>query len=223
MIRLDAYISWLARYSRSDIRKLIRAWEVFVDDKQIQDGSLKVVDGQEIKIFEKSVVVKETVTILLYKPSGFVCSNIDEGGHASWKHLITDCPYQAMLEVAGRLDFDTEGLLVTTSDGQLAHRLISPKRKLPKTYLVQCKNSLTREDCLKLEAWITLEDGYVTMPATCILLDNHSCRLTIHEGKYHQIKRMMIMLGNEVAYLKREQFGEWNLEWLEKGEWSYII
>ena len=142
MIRLDKYISKLARYSRSELRKLLKKWEVFVDNNKINDGWIMVQDSMIIRIFETHIEVKENVTIILHKPSGYVCSNINEWGHLSWKHLIKDCPYHAMLEIAGRLDFDTEWLVVATSDGQLAHRLISPKWKLPKTYYIKSKNPL---------------------------------------------------------------------------------
>ena len=111
----------------------------------------------------------------------------------------------------GRLDKDTEGLLVLTNDGQLAHRVLSPKKHVPKTYYAKIQGKVTEEDILAFEKGVILDDGYETMPSQLKILksdDMSEIELTIHEGKFHQVKRMFESVGKKVVYLKRLSMGK---------------
>jgi 16S rRNA pseudouridine516 synthase len=120
------------------------------------------------------------------------------------------------------LDQDTEGLLLASSDGQLIHRIISPKKKLPKVYFVSLTRAIDDDAIAQLAAGVVLDDGYQTMPAEVECIDAQTIRLTIYEGKFHQVKRMLEAVWNSVTYLKRESIGERTLDGLEKGGWSYV-
>lgn len=104
----------------------------------------------------------------------------------------------------------------------MIHRIISPKKKLPKIYFVSLAKDISDEAIVKLEAGVELDGGDVTLPAQIERIDEKTIRLTIYEGKFHQVKRMMEAVDNNVVYLKRESIGEWTLDGLEKGEWKYI-
>ena len=115
----------------------------------------------------------------------------------------------------GRLDKDTEGLLVLTNDGQLAHRVLSPKKHVPKTYYAKIQGKVTEEDILAFEKGVILDDGYETMPSQLKILksdDMSEIELTIHEGKFHQVKRMFESVGKKVVYLKRLSMGKLMLD-----------
>ena len=126
----------------------------------------------------------------------------------------------------GRLDKDTEGLLVLTNDGQLAHRVLSPKKHVPKTYYAKIDGKVTEEDIEAFKNGVTLDDGYETMPSELVILksdDISEIELTIHEGKFHQVKRMFESVGKTVVYLKRLSMGALKLdETLELGEYREL-
>ena len=123
----------------------------------------------------------------------------------------------------GRLDIDTEGLLLITNDGKLSHFLLSPKHHVKKTYYVEMKNILSKEDIEILENGSIVLDEKVIKPAKVEVIDDYHCYLTIEEGRYHQVKRMMSAVGNEVLYLKRISMGSLRLdENLQTGEWRWL-
>lgn len=222
IVRLDKYLAMLGLVSRRDAAKAVKAGLILVDGKIAKKSDEKINAGQVITYLDQEVEVKEFVYILLHKPAGYVCSELDEGGHHSYKMLLQDCPYAKMLHVAGRLDRDTEGLVFCTNDGNFTHEIISPKKKEEKEYFVELALPISDEDIQKLESGIALDDGYVTMPAQVKRVSEKEILLTIHEGKYHQVKRMAEAVNNEVIYLRRERIGEWTLEGLEKGKRKYI-
>jgi 16S rRNA pseudouridine516 synthase len=166
--------------------------------------------------------VKESVYVLLNKPSGYVCSDVDEWWHASYQMLLQDCPYKSMLHVAGRLDFDTEWLVLCSNDGKFTHGIISPKKHLEKEYYLTTRGAFSDSDVLKLEKWVQLDDGYVTLPAKVTKVDDITMRLIIVEGKFHQVKRMLETLWNQVTYLRRERIGNRTLDCVESWKWKYI-
>jgi len=116
---------------------------------------------------------------------------------------MLDCPYVNLLHVAGRLDTDTEGLLLLSNDGQFIHQTISPKREKEKEYEVWLKYPISAEECESLRQGVGLDDGYLTKSAKVEQIEEKKILLTITEGKYHQVKRMFQAVGNEVIYLKR--------------------
>ena len=169
-------------------------------------------DGDIIKRDNQALVVKTWITLLINKPAGYISSDEDEYGRPSYKQLLPNYPYTPLIHIAGRLDVDTEWLIIATSDGALIHRIISPKRHLPKTYIVTLRDPVTPKQIERLCTGVILEDGYKTLPAQAKSLEKNVVELIITEGKYHQIKRMFISLGNEVTHLKRIAIGPWKLE-----------
>lgn len=222
IVRLDKYLAWLWLVSRRDAAKAVKNGAVLVDGKLAMKSDTKVHAWQVITFGNQEIEIKEFVYLLLHKPQWYVCSELDEGWHHSYKMLLQDCVYAPMLHVAGRLDWDTEWLVLCTNDWQFTHEIISPKKKLEKEYYVGLRDAITDENIKKLEQWVELDDGYVTMPAQAQRVAEDVILLTIHEGKYHQVKRMAEAIWNEVVYLRRERIGDWTLEGLEKGKWRYI-
>lgn len=223
IVRLDKYLAWLGLVSRRDAPRAVKAGLVLVDQQVATKSDMKVTAGQIISFGGKEIEVKEKIYLLLYKPSWYVCSEIDEWGHHSYKMLLQNCVYAPLLHVAGRLDRDTEGLVLCSNDGQFTHDIISPKKKLEKEYYVELANSISDEQIAELASGVTLGDGYVTMPGKAKRVGEKAILLTIHEGKYHQVKRMAEAVDNEVTYLRRERIGDWTLDWLEKWDWKYIL
>jgi 16S rRNA pseudouridine516 synthase len=221
MLRLDKYIANLGFLVRSKVRPYMKRYEVLVNGVVADSPDQKICYGDVITFGGEEIQVREFVTVLIYKPAGYVSSDVSEAGYPSYRELLTGCPYVHMLHVAWRLDQDTEWLLLASSDGQLIHRIISPKKKLPKVYFVSLWKPIDGDAIAQLEAGVILDDGYQTLPAEVLRVDNTTIRLTIYEGKFHQVKRMMEAVDNTVVYLKRESIGEWTLDALEKGEWRY--
>lgn len=136
-----------------------------------------------------------------------MCSDIPEGRHKSYRDLLDDCVYKETLHVAGRLDADTTGLVLITNDGDLNHQIISPKKKMTKIYEVDAEKPLSATNLNQLKNGVTLEDGYRTLPAQVQKISDKKILLSLHEGKYHQVKRMLEAVDNKVTKLHRTQIG----------------
>jgi 16S rRNA pseudouridine516 synthase len=169
----------------------MKRYEVFVNSVLATSSDQKIQYGDMITFAQEEIEVRENVTVLIYKPAGYVSSDISEAGYPSYKELLNDCPYRHLLHVAGRLDQDTEGLLLASSDGQLIHRIISPKKKLPKVYFVSLAAVIDDDSIGQLTTGVVLDDGYQTMPAGVERIDPQTISLTVYEGKFHQVKRML--------------------------------
>lgn len=208
--------------SRRDVKPYMKRYEVLVNGVLASSSDQKITYGDVINFGGEDIVVKEFVTVLIHKPAGYVSSDVPEANYLSYRELLDGCPYVNMLHVAWRLDQDTEWLLLASNDGGLIHRIISPKKKLPKVYFVSLSKVISDEAIIKLEAGVELDGGDVTLPAQIEKIDDTTIRLMIYEGKFHQVKRMMEAVDNNVVYLKRESIGEWTLDGLEKGERRYI-
>ncbi len=234
--RLDKLLAHEGFGSRKDIRKLLRNYEVLVNGTRTYDPGTQVdaekdtisVDGEEINLHNN-------LYLMMNKPQHYVCST-KEGDHETVFDLLDDSlrtPYlQDKLHLVGRLDMDTEGLLLFTTDGELTHRLISPKSHISKTYLCGLEHPETAEGqasiTAKFEAGIEVgpednEQGFTCQPAEITWLDDKTAHLTIYEGKYHQVKRMFVAVGNKIVYLKRISMGQLKLdESLELGEYKEL-
>ncbi|MGC6481223.1 MAG: 16S rRNA pseudouridine(516) synthase RsuA [Porticoccaceae bacterium] len=205
-LRLDKYISNATDLSRTDVKKLIKAGQVSIDDEQAQSGSLKITDDQEIAIEGSIIQLMTTRYFMMNKPAGVVSATKDHNNPTALDLIYEHRNEQ--LQIAGRLDIDTTGLLLITDDGQWNHIVTSPRTDCKKIYLVELENPVGRDYQRKLEAGIALEgEKRRCLPATMEVIDDHHIRLCISEGKYHQVKRMMISLGNQVASLHRLQIG----------------
>ncbi|MFZ5991510.1 MAG: pseudouridine synthase [Deinococcota bacterium] len=218
--RLDKVLAHLGLGSRKEIHKLARAGRITVDGEVITDAGFKLdprsariaVDGEE-------VFYREFFHVLLNKPAGYVTSTQDRDG-PSVTHLLEMVRDDWM--PVGRLDKDTEGLLLITTDGELAHRLTHPRWKVPKRYYAELAEPATQADVEAFAAGFELE-GEPLQPAELTLGKDRRVELVIREGRYHQVKRMFAARGNRVVYLKRVAFGPLELpEDLELGESRYL-
>lgn len=234
--RIDKILSHNGFGSRKDIKKLLRTCEVLVNGKRIYDPGFQfskerdtiTIDGEEIDLHDN-------LYLMMNKPQHYVCST-KEGDHETVFDLLDDSlrtPYlQDKLHLVGRLDMDTEGLLLFTTDGELTHRLISPKSHINKTYLCGLEHPETAahqtEITTKFEAGIEVgpednEQGFTCQPAQIKWIDEKTAHLTIYEGKYHQVKRMFAAVGNKIVYLKRISMGQLKLDdSLELGEYKEL-
>ncbi len=222
MQRLDKYLANLGLVSRREAPNACKSWNILVNGEIVKKSDFKLLGGEKLTVFGQEVQVLEKIYAILYKSAGYISSDEDEFGYPSYKKQMLDCPYVNLLHVAGRLDVDTEGLLLLSNDGQFIHQVISPKRDKEKEYEVWLQLPISLADCEQLQKGVQLDDGYLTKPAKVQQLEEKKILLTIIEGKYHQVKRMLQAVGNEVVYLKRLRIGDWTLEGLEKGQWKLI-
>ena len=223
MERLDKRLAATGQWSRKEAKELLRAGRVSVNGSVCRSGDEKVDEHALILVDGKPVGESGMVYLMLHKPDGVVSATED----AVEKTVLDLLPshYGKMgLFPVGRLDKDTEGLLILTNDGPLAHRLLSPRHHVDKVYYVEVDGVLDETDCAACREGITLGDGSHCLPAELEVLEGGSCALlTLREGKYHQVKRMMASRGKPVTYLKRVSFAGIKLdESLDKGCWRVL-
>ena len=205
-MRLDKYISNATDLSRTDVKKLIKSGLVSIDDETAKSGSQKVSDDQEIAIEGSTIQLMTTRYFMMNKPAGVVSATKDHTNPTALDLIYEHRNDQ--LQIAGRLDIDTTGLLLITDDGQWNHIVTSPRTDCKKIYAVELENTVSEDYHKKLEAGIALEgEKRRCLPATMKVIDDHHIQLSISEGKYHQVKRMITSLGNEVVSLHRLQIG----------------
>lgn len=224
--RIDKILSNLGYGSRSELKKLCKSGLVKVNGKVINNPGIQVdVENDEILFDGEKVVYKEFIYLMLNKPDGYISATFDKRDPIVLDLIDKEDLIFEPFPV-GRLDKDTEGLLVLTNDGQLAHRVLSPKKHVPKTYYAKVEGVVTEEDVKAFAEGVTLDDGYETMPAELEILksdDISEIALTIHEGKFHQVKRMFESVGKKVVYLKRLSMGKLKLdEGLALGEYREL-
>ena len=220
MERLDKIISTGGGVSRSDARKLILKGKASVNGKTVRDIAFKVdPNTDEICLFGESVTYKKYLYLIMNKPKGVLTATEDKNKQTVID-LIPDSLRRRDLFPVGRLDKDTTGLLIITNDGDFAHQLLSPNKKIPKKYLVTLDNEVGEELIPKFKEGLTLADGTKLSSAGLeILSDAHKAFVTITEGKYHQIKRMFGIFNLGVNELKRVSFAGLELpETLLEGE-----
>ncbi len=224
--RIDKILSNLGYGSRAELKVYCKKGLVKVNDKVISNPGTQVdTDVDKIEFNNEVVRYREFVYIMMNKPDGYLSATFDKRDP-----IVLDLIDPSYLTFepfpVGRLDKDTEGLLVLTNDGQLAHRVLSPKKHVPKTYYAKIEGIVTEEDVKDFEKGVTLDDGYETMPSQLKILksdDLSEIELTIHEGKFHQVKRMFESVGKKVVYLKRLSMGKLILdETLGLGEYREL-
>ena len=219
-MRLDKYISETTSLTRSQAKKALGRGDIAVDGEVVTKGTVKI-DGQQVTYQGAVLALRGPAYLLLYKPAGYICSTVDESAPSVLRLLP---PEYARLHCAGRLDLDTTGLVLLTDDGQWSHKIASPKKQCGKTYLVTLDRPLSPELVTRFDEGVLLNgEDKPTRPAQLTIIDTHSARLTIHEGKYHQVKRMFAAVGNHVVALHRERVGNIVLEdALEPGQWREL-
>ncbi len=212
-MRLDKYLANSGYGSRKDIRQLVKKGAILVDGKVATDSGMQVDEAKsDIRTNNKKALYKKYIYIMLNKPDGYVSATYD-------KHLpvVTELlgEYENSFEPypVGRLDIDTEGLLIMTNDGDMCHRLLSPKSHVKKTYLVVTDIAPDEQDKFSFAQGVELDDGYMTLPGKLEFTDEPcTTYLTIYEGKFHQVKRMFEAVGKKVVYLKRISMGNLELD-----------
>ena len=218
IVRVDKILSELGFGSRQEIKKYVKAGKVRINDNIVKKPEEKLNSEKDKLYFEGiEVEVEEFETFILYKPAGYVCATNDNV-HKTVMELI-DSKRKNIVPV-GRLDLDTEGILILTNDGALNHRLVSPASHVDKTYYAVFEGKLDENAVEMTKNGLDIEEGEVSKPAKLEIISDNEILLTIHEGKFHQVKRMVKALGGEVTYLKRVAFGGLILDDLKlnKGE-----
>ena len=206
MERLDKIISEAGLCSRRDCERLAKRGRITVDGQIFKNASEKVADTAIIELDGEPVVRHREVVCIMYKPSGFVTSTDDDRNRTVMELLPEEMLRQKVVP-AGRLDKDTEGLLVFTNNGELLHKLISPKREVPKVYYVEHEGEVSEETVERVKNGVELKDGTVCKSAVITKLGEGRSTICIREGMYHQVKRMYAALGLHVNYLRRIQIG----------------
>lgn len=225
-MRLDKWLSNSGIGSRKEVKKLLKTGAVTVNGKVIKDPKQHVQpDTDEVMLFDEPVQYREFIYLLMNKPAGVISATEDKRDETVID-LLDDTHKHFDPHPVGRLDKDTEGLLLLTNDGQLSHALLSPKHHVPKTYFARILGHVNEEDVAAFQEGVTLEDGYHTKPGELVILSagpESEIELTITEGKFHQVKRMFQAVDKEVLYLKRLSMGSLALdEELELGEYREL-
>lgn len=213
--RLDWILTNVGIGTRKDVRNYIKKGQVKINDNIEKDCS-KHFDPYEIKIrFNgKDYRYTEFAYFMMNKPAGYISATFDEKLPTVLTLMTEEIQRKEVFPI-GRLDIDTEGLLVISNNGDLAHKVLSPKKHVSKKYYVKVDGKICDEDIQKFKEGIVLNDGYKTLPSELEIIDSDECVeavVTIYEGKFHQIKRMFADCGKKVVYLKRIQMGNLKLD-----------
>ncbi|MBR4034500.1 MAG: rRNA pseudouridine synthase [Clostridia bacterium] len=221
-MRLDKLIANAGLASRSEISKAVRVGRVSVNGTPVKSPAVQVDPERDSVMYcGKTVNYREHIYIMLNKPEGYVSATEDRNAP-----VVTDLllPVDAArVHPCGRLDKYTLGMMILTDDGEMSHRLLAPARHVPKTYRYKCESPLSESDEKRLCEGIHIEGGYLTKPCNIAAESEFEGEITIHEGKYHQIKQMFGTVGNKITYLERISFGPLTLDpTLDRGEWRYL-
>ena len=205
MERLDKFLCDSGAGTRSQVKPILKSGRVTVNGKPERDPGRKIDPAKdEICLDGTRLGGARRLVLMLHKPGGFVTATEDKEQRTVMELLPTE--YKHMdLKPVGRLDKETEGLLLFTNDGDLLHRLISPKKEVPKIYYARHEGEATQADVEAFAAGLPLRDGTVCLPAKLEPLGPGESRITVCEGKYHQVRRMMASRGMTVSYLRREE------------------
>ncbi|TDF95990.1 pseudouridine synthase [Paenibacillus piri] len=219
-MRLEKLLAHTGHGTRSEIKRMMKTGTVSVNGRPVKDGGMQVDPTRdEIAVDGEAIFYREFIYIMMNKPQGVISATED-----TRERTVIDLldPEHRQFEPfpVGRLDKDTEGLLLLTNDGKLAHNLLSPRKHVPKTYFAEIEGQVTEEDRQSFAKGVALDDGYVTMPAELVILKSGApeygelskIELTIMEGKFHQVKRMFQAVGKNVVYLKRLSMGPLQLD-----------
>jgi 16S rRNA pseudouridine516 synthase len=225
-MRIDKLLANMGFGTRKEVKQLLKTGLVRVNDEIVKDAKTQVAPGEQlVTVNGEQVEYKEFVYLMMNKPPGVISATEDNHDQTVIDLLEHEDAIFDPFPV-GRLDKDTEGLLLITNDGQLAHQLLSPKKHVTKTYYAHIEGVVGEDDVLAFEQGVVLDDGYETKPGILKILEAgplSRIELTITEGKFHQVKRMFEAVGKRVVYLKRIQMGPLPLdETLELGEYREL-
>lgn len=223
MDRLDKVLVSQNVGSRKEVQKIIKQKNVTVDGKIITKSDFKVdPENSRIVVCGEEVSFKKHLYIMMNKPQGVISASNDKKAETVLD-LLPENMYRKNLFPAGRLDKDTEGLLIITDDGEFAHEMLSPKKKIYKRYYAELDKVVTEEVAKAFENGVTFNDGTECLPAKLEIASENSAYIEICEGKFHQVKKMFLTCGLTVEYLKRMSIGSLKLdENLELGESRFL-
>ncbi len=221
-MRLDKFLCDNNIGTRSQVKEYIKKGQVTVNGQPVKKPETKVNEETDTVVCQgQSIHYRKYVYYMLNKPEGVVSATNDNT--APTVVSLLKVPEQKNLFPVGRLDKDTTGLLLLTNDGALTHDLLSPKKHVDKTYLVKPEKLLSEEDIHRLESGLDIGDDKPTAPAKAVLTEDGNLLLTIHEGRFHQVKRMLQAVDNQVLALERVSFGPLSLDpSLQRGEYRAL-
>lgn len=224
--RLDKVLGNLGYGTRKEVKALAKKGEVTVNGTIVKDSAQHVDPEKDIiEVSGEKIFYRKYIYVMLNKPQGVISATEDDYEETVIDLLETDLAVFKPAPV-GRLDKDTEGLLLLTNDGELNHMLLSPKRHVPKRYYATIEGRVTEKDIEEFKKGVVLDDGYKTLPAELFILEsdeNSEIEVILYEGKYHQVKRMFEAVGKKVTYLKRISMGPLKLDAsLELGEYREL-
>lgn len=222
-MRIDKYLTKTGLGNKKQVKTILKRKQIIVEDKVVSNEGFQVTE--QTNVFYKNndslqkLEYEEYIYLMLHKPQNYVSATQDNLHH-SVLELITE--YQEReLHIVGRLDIDTEGLLLITDDGDFTHKVTSPKSNISKTYYVEFSGTLVNDAKDKVEEGIILDDGERTLPGKLEIVSENIAYITICEGKFHQVKRMFAGLGAKVTYLKRVKIGDLELD-IELGKYRKL-
>ncbi|MBQ3437793.1 MAG: rRNA pseudouridine synthase [Fusobacterium sp.] len=216
-MRLDKFLVDCGVGSRKDVKDIISNREIKINGNIVTVSKTNINEyNDEIKYNDKILTYKKYRYYIMNKKAGYITATEDIK-EKTVMDLLPNWVIKKDLSPVGRLDKDTEGLLLFTNDGKLNHKLLAPKSHVEKKYYVEIKKKLSQEEIEKIQAGVNI-GGYTTMPAKLEIIDENKIFLTIKEGKFHQVKKMLKAVDNEVLYLKRVSFGKIELKNLNLGE-----
>ena len=218
IMRLDKFLADLQFGTRSEVKNLIKKGRVSIEGTIIKKADYKVDETTTVYVDDEPVTYVQYEYYLLNKPAGYLSATED-----LYQPVVMELIHSKRKDLApvGRLDKDTEGVLLISNDGQLAHRLLSPKYHVDKTYYAKLDAKLP-DNAAELFAKPMVFEDFTSAPAILKSIDETSAMVTIHEGKYHQVKRMFEKVGCTVTYLERTQFDQLTLDGLERGEYREL-
>lgn len=221
-MRLDKFLSNQGIASRSQIKEYIKKGRVMVNQQIVKNADCQIQENTDTIYFDNQLIsYQKNMYIMMNKPQGVVSATKDNL-HPTALELLQDILVKDLFFV-GRLDIDTEGFLLITNDGALSHNLLSPKKHVDKTYQVCLSKPLTKEQIVELEAGVDIGESRLTLPSKVQVITDTEIFLTIMEGKFHQVKRMLKAVDNEVLFLKRISIGGVVLdESLNPGEYRFL-
>ena len=217
MIRLDKFLCDCGVGTRSQVKLILKAGRVSVDGRIVADGSVKIDENQTVCLDGENLCALGRVVVMLNKPAGYITATEDATDRTVMELLPEDIR-KLDVKPVGRLDKQTEGLLLFTNDGELLHRLISPKTEIPKVYYARHQGTAIQEDVEAFFTGLILGDGTKCLPAKLEPIGPGESRITVCEGKYHQVRRMMASRNMHVDYLERREEGSLALGDLPRGQ-----
>ncbi len=215
-MRLDKFLTECGLGSRREVKEILSTGEIAVNGIITNNPQMNIKENSdEVFYQERKLEYKKFRYYILNKKAGYITA-VEDSREQTVMELLPDWVIKKDLVPVGRLDKDTEGLLLLTNDGALNHKLMSPKNHVEKTYYAELEKNISEEDLIKLRNGVDI-GGYITMPAKALKIDLNKIHLTIKEGKFHQVKKMLEAVENKVIFLKRISFGKLNLDTLELG------